>query len=182
MIWALGVSCLVYRELTWEAFLRVAREAIRTTGAIMVIMAVAVPFAWLLTVTHVPHDIVNFMLGTVSEPWLITLIILGLLLFVGLWLDTGPALIILAPIIHPIAIQIGMSPLQIGLIFTMGLGIGLFHPPIGTNLFVVCNVGKVSLGAVTLAIIPFWGAAIVALLAIAYIPALTTWLPRVMGY
>lgn len=182
VLWALAVSFVVYRELTWRALLSVAFETIRTTGAIMIVMAVAVPFAWLLTVTQVPRDVAMFMLGTVSSPWLMTLVILALLLFVGLWLDTGPALIILAPIIHPIALKMGMDPFQIGLIFTLGLGIGLFTPPVGTNLFVVCNVGKVNLLELTRAIVPFWLCALLVLVAIAFLPGLTAWLPRQLGY
>ncbi len=181
VIWALGVS-LFYRELSLRALLDVAFETIRTAGAIMIVMAVAVPFAWLLTVTQVPRDVAMFMLGTVSAPWLMTLVILVLLLFVGLWLDTGPALIILAPIIHPIALKMGMDPFQIGLIFTLGLGIGLFTPPVGTNLFVVCNVGRVSLLELTRAIVPFWLCALLVLIAIAFVPGLTAWLPRLLGY
>ncbi|MGN6766088.1 MAG: TRAP transporter large permease [Rhizobiaceae bacterium] len=182
VVWAMLVSITIYRQLTWEGLLRVSLETVRTTGAIMIIMAVAVPFAWLLTVAQVPNTVAHGLLGVFSDPTLKVMIILLILLFAGLWLDTGPALVILAPILHPIAVSLGLDPYQIGLIFTVGLGIGLFTPPVGTNLFVVCNVAKLDLWVVTRAIIPFWVASGIVLLAIAFIPSLTMWVPRHFGF
>lgn len=182
VVWALLVSVVVYRELTWKALLEVSKETVRTSGSIMIIMAVAVPFAWLLTVAQVPNTVANGLLGMVDTPFLKVLIILLILLFAGLWLDTGPALVILAPIIHPIAVKMGLDPYQIGLIFTVGLGIGLFTPPVGTNLFVVCNVAKLDLWAVTKAIVPFWVSSIIVLLMIAYLPWLTTFIPNYLNF
>lgn len=182
VVWALLVSVIVYRELTWKALLEVSKETVRTSGSIMIIMAVAVPFAWLLTVAQVPNTVAHGLLGMVDTPFLKVLIILLILLFAGLWLDTGPALVILAPIIHPIAVQMGLDPYQIGLIFTVGLGIGLFTPPVGTNLFVVCNVAKLDLWAVTKAIVPFWVSSVIVLLMIAYMPWLTTYIPNHLSF
>jgi tripartite ATP-independent transporter DctM subunit len=182
VVWALLVSVIVYRELTWKALLQVSIETVRTSGSIMIIMAVAVPFAWLLTVAQVPNTVANDLLGLVDTPFLKVAVILLILLFAGLWLDTGPALVILAPIIHPIAVKLGLDPYQIGLIFTVGLGIGLFTPPVGTNLFVVCNVAKLDLWGVTKAIVPFWVSSIIVLIMIAYLPWLTTAIPNYVGF
>lgn len=182
VVWALLVALAIYRELTWKGLLRVSLETIRTSGAIMIIMAVAVPFAWLLTVAQVPNTVAQGLLGAVSDPTLKVLMILLILLFVGLWLDTGPALVILAPIIHPIAVGMGLDPYQIGLIFTVGLGIGLFTPPVGTNLFVVCNVARLDLWSVTRAIVPFWVASCIVLVLISFVPSLTTFIPSYFGF
>jgi tripartite ATP-independent transporter DctM subunit len=182
VVWALLVSVIIYRELTWAGLKQISLETVRSSGAIMIIMAVAVPFAWLLTIAQVPNTVAHFLLGAVSDPTVKVLVILLILLFAGLWLDTGPALVILAPIIHPIAISMGMDPYQIGLIFTIGLGIGLFTPPVGTNLFVVCNVAKLDLWAVTRAIVPFWIASCIILLMVSFIPGLTGWVPDYLGF
>jgi len=181
-VWAMLVAVFIYRELTWKGLMQVSLETLRTSGAIMIIMAVAVPFAWLLTVAQVPNTVANGLLGAVADPTLKVAVILLILLFVGLWLDTGPALVILAPIVHPIAVKMGLDPYQIGLIFTVGLGIGLFTPPVGTNLFVVCNVAKIDLWTVTRAIVPFWVSSVIVLIMIAYIPALTTFIPSYFNF
>ena len=182
VVWAMLVAVFIYRELTWKGLMQVSLETLRTSGAIMIIMAVAVPFAWLLTVAQVPNTVANGLLGAVADPTLKVAVILLILLFVGLWLDTGPALVILAPIVHPIAVKMGLDPYQIGLIFTVGLGIGLFTPPVGTNLFVVCNVAKIDLWTVTRAIVPFWVSSVIVLIMIAYIPALTTFIPSYFNF
>ena len=182
VVWAMLVAVFIYRELTWKGLMQVSLETLRTSGAIMIIMAVAVPFAWLLTVAQVPNTVATGLLGAVADPTLKVAVILLILLFVGLWLDTGPALVILAPIVHPIAVKMGLDPYQIGLIFTVGLGIGLFTPPVGTNLFVVCNVAKIDLWTVTRAIVPFWVSSVIVLIMIAYIPALTTFIPSYFNF
>lgn len=91
-------------------------------------------------------------------------------------------MIILAPILHPIGIEAGLQPYQLGLIFTMALGIGLFTPPVGTNIFVVCNVAKVGVNAVTRRLIPFFITSNICLLLVAFIPETTEWLPRYFGF
>jgi len=101
---------------------------------------------------------------------------------VGFWLDLGPAMIILAPILVPIAKAAGFEPYQIGLIFTVTLGWGLFTPPIGTNIFVVCNVARLSIGEVSWRLVPFWIATAVAVALLVLFPSLSGWLPRLLGY
>lgn len=182
VIYALLVGALVYRELSWDVLWPSIIEAVSTTGAIMIIMAVAVPFSWLLTVEQVPQTIATWITslhgGAVVD---IVLVILALVV-VGLWLDLGPALIILAPILVPIAQSAGLEPYQIGVLFTVTLGVGLFTPPVGTNIFVVCNVAKLSIGAVSRRLVPFWVASAVAIVLLVIFPELTEWLPRMAGY
>ena len=151
VVWALFVGGLLYREITWAGLWRVGVETVRMTGAIMIIMAVSVPFSWILTVEQVPQTAAAALESCrrghdrhdPADPVLLT--------FVGTWADLGPSLVILAPILHPIGIEAGLAPYQLGMIFVIALGIGLFTPPVGTNIFVVCNVAKVGVNAVTLA-------------------------------
>ena len=181
VVYAFVVGTLVYRELPLAALWPSAVETVATTGAIMMIMALATPFAWILTVEQVPADVAGWLTALeVSDAARIALII-AVLVFVGLWIDLGPALIVLAPILTPIALASGLGPFQTGVIFTVALGVGLFTPPVGTNIFVVCNVARVDMGAVSKELVPFWLASAVVLALLALVPGLSEWLPRLMA-
>ncbi len=182
VIWALIVGGLVYRELTWASLWTTADEAARMTGAIMIIMAVATPFSWVLTVEQVPDWAAGLLHDSGAGPVVMILLIIALLTFVGTWADLGPTIIILAPIVHPIGLEAGLGPFQLGMIFVIAGGIGLFTPPVGTNIFVVCNVARVGVRAVTRRLWPFFITSNICLLIVAFVPATTEWLPRLFGY
>lgn len=182
VLYALAAGTLVYRELRWRDLLPAIHEAVVTTGSVMIIMAVAMPFGWILTVEQVPHTVASWIVDLHSGPLLTMLLIVLTLKVVGFWLDLGPAMIILAPILVPIAKAAGFEPYQIGLIFTVTLGWGLFTPPIGTNIFVVCNVARLSIGEVSWRLVPFWIATAVAVALLVFFPSLSGWLPRLLGY
>lgn len=182
VVYALLVGGIWYRELKWRDLVPAIIESVAITGSVMIIMAVAVPFGWLLTVTQVPHMAANWIAELHAGPVATMLLIILVLKVVGFWLDLGPAMIILAPILVPIAKHAGFEPLQIGLIFTLTLGWGLFTPPIGTNIFVVCNVAKIDIGPVSKRLIPFWFATAFAIALLIFFPALTGWLPGLLGY
>ncbi|KTS77642.1 C4-dicarboxylate ABC transporter permease [Pseudomonas oryzihabitans] len=182
VLYALVAGMLVYRELRWRDLLPAIHEAVVTTGSVMIIMAVAMPFGWILTVEQVPHTVAGWIVDLHTGPLLTMLLIVLTLKVVGFWLDLGPAMIILAPILVPIAKAAGFEPYQIGLIFTVTLGWGLFTPPIGTNIFVVCNVARLSIGEVSWRLVPFWLATAVAVALLVFFPSLSGWLPRLLGY
>ncbi|APQ12749.1 C4-dicarboxylate ABC transporter permease [Pseudomonas oryzihabitans] len=182
VLYALVAGALVYRELRWRDLLPAIHEAVVTTGSVMIIMAVAMPFGWILTVEQVPHTVAGWIVDLHTGPLLTMLLIVLTLKVVGFWLDLGPAMIILAPILVPIAKAAGFEPYQIGLIFTVTLGWGLFTPPIGTNIFVVCNVARLSIGEVSWRLVPFWMATAVAVALLVLFPSLSGWLPRLLGY
>ena len=182
VIYAFLVGVFVYRELPWRELYPAAVETVTTTGSIMMIMAVATPFAWILTIEQVPlHATAWIASATASNAGTVVLVLL-LLAFVGLWLDLGPALIILAPILHPVLLKAGLGVYQTGILFSVMLGIGLFTPPVGTNIFVVCNVAKIDMGSVSRRLVPFWLASVVAVAALALFPPLTEWLPKHLGF
>ncbi|MFT4149158.1 MAG: TRAP transporter large permease [Paracoccaceae bacterium] len=182
VIWALLVGGLIYRELTWKSLWEVCDETARMTGAIMIIMAVATPFSWVLTVEQVPDWAASLLHNSGAGPVVMILLIILLLTFVGTWADLGPTIIILAPIVHPIGLEAGLQPYQLGLIFVISGGIGLFTPPVGTNIFVVCNIAKVGVNAVTRRLWPFFITSNICLLIVAFVPATTEWLPKVFGF
>ena len=181
VVYALVAGLLIYRELTLAEIHEALVETVSGTGAVMLIMALATPFAWILTVEQVPvmaKDLIEHVgagpLGTVA-------LVLLILLFVGTFLDLGPAMIVLAPILAPVLVEAGLAPYQIGVLFTVALGIGLYTPPVGTNLFVVCNVGHVSIAAVSRELVPFWLASALVLVLLVVFPGLSEWLPGLFG-
>jgi tripartite ATP-independent transporter DctM subunit len=180
--WALLVGAFVYRELTIAGLWKVVLESVRMTGAIMIIMAVSTPFSWILTVEQVPQGAAGLLANVGLGDTVTVILILLLLTFVGTWADLGPSLIILAPILHPIGIGAGLGAYQLGLIFVVALGIGLFTPPVGTNIFVVSNIAKIGVNAVTWRLIPFFVTSNVCLLVIAFYPPATEFLPRFFGF
>lgn len=182
VLYAWVAGALIYRELSWWDLVPAMVEAVVTTGAVMIIMAVATPFGWILTFEQVPHSVAEWIAAVQAGPSMTILMIILALAFVGLWMDLGPAIIILAPILVPIAKAAGFDPYQIGMLFTVTLGLGLFTPPVGTNIFVVCNVGQVGIGAVSRRLIPFWIATFIVIGLLAAFPGLSSWLPGVMGY
>lgn len=181
VIYALAVGLLVYRELRIRDLRGIARDALATTGAIMMVMAVATPFAWVLTVERVPMVAASWISGLHASPAVTITLVLVLLKVVGFWLDLGPALVILGPILHPIARTAGFGEYQIGLLFIVTLGIGLFTPPIGTNIFVVCNVARIDMWAVSRRLAPYWAASVACVVLLALAAPLTEWLPHVFG-
>ncbi|QWA13337.1 TRAP transporter large permease [Sodalis ligni] len=182
VVYALLAGGVFYRELSWRDIIPAIVESVAITGSVMIIMAVAVPFGWLLTVTQVPHMAAAWITSLHCGPLVTVLLVILLLKVVGFWLDLGPAMIILAPILVPIAKQAGLAPYQIGLIFTLTLGWGLFTPPVGSNIFVVCNVAKIDIGPVSRRLIPFWIATAFAIALLVLFPSLTEWLPALLGY
>lgn len=182
VVWAIVVGMVIYREMTWGALWKVGDETVRMTGAIMIIMAVSVPFSWILTVEEVPAWTASLLHDVGAGPTVTILLIILLLTFVGTWADLGPTIIILAPILHPIGLEAGLAPYQLGLIFVISGGIGLFTPPVGTNIFVVCNIARIGVNPVTRRLLPFFISSNICLLIIAFVPATTEWLPKYFGF
>lgn len=181
VLYALVAGFVIYRELPLRALYPIARDTVAGTGAIMLIMALATPFSWILTVERIPAMAAALITDLQAPPAVTIAAIIAVLLFVGLWLDLGPALVILAPILEPIGKAAGLGDLQLGVITTMALGVGLFTPPVGTNIFVVCTIANVGVGDVIRDLVPFWLASLICLALLAAFPALTQWLPGQFG-
>jgi tripartite ATP-independent transporter DctM subunit len=182
VVYSLLVGAFVYRTLKWQHLIPAIRATVITTGSVMIIMAAATPFGWILTVEQIPHTVASWITDLHAGPFATMAIIVLVLKIMGFWLDLGPALIILAPILVPVARLAGFDPYQIGLIFTMTLGWGLFTPPIGTNIFVVCNVARIDIASVSRQLLPFWVATAIAIALTVLIPGMTQWLPTLFNY
>lgn len=177
VIYAIVVCAFVYGELRWGDFPRMLNETAVITGVVVLCIAAAAPFAWLLTIEQVPQQVAEAMLGFSASPVLLVLSMILVLLLIGTFLDLTPAMLILVPVFLPIAAAIGMPDLQFALMVTMALAIGQCTPPLGVSLFVACGVANCRIADITPPLVPFLLALLVALLATAFWAPLTVWLP-----
>lgn len=178
VLWALIVSGLVYRELTRKAFYEALVDTVKVTAIVVLCIGATKPFAWLLTVEQVPQQLAEFMLGATSSALMIKLMMLAILLLVGTVIDLTPAMILLVPILMPIATEIGMEKIHFGVMLILALAIGQSTPPVGISLFVACSVAKARMGEVAVPLLPFLLALVVALLIVTLWPATVLWLPN----
>jgi C4-dicarboxylate transporter DctM subunit len=179
-IYAMLVVGLVYREMGWSDILQSAGRSMYLTAQVFVIVAAGGVFAWLLTVNDVPQGLVRSVLALEMPPWAVLLAINLLLLFVGMFLDTASSILVLTPLLAPLAKALGVDPVHFGVIVVMNLSIGTFTPPFGINLFVGQAVFKLPLSVIYPGIWPFLVAALFALALVTYLPGLSLALPRLM--
>lgn len=182
-IWALLVTVLVYRALSWGDFVIAVRSSVRTTAVVFLLVGTATAFAWLLAMYRLPEILTDGMLAISSNPIVILLLINICLLLLGAVMDMAALILITTPIFLPVVTAIGVDPVQFGMVMMMNLGLGLTTPPVGAVLFVGCAIGQIRMEQVMRTIIPFWCAILVALLLTTYWPAVSLTLPRLLlGY
>ncbi len=179
VVYALFVTLLVYRSLSFGDFIAATKAAVRTTAMVLMVIGCAASFGWLLAYLKVPAALVGALQDFSDNPIVILLLINVVLLILGTFMDMSPLIVITTPIFLPVAQAFGIDPVHFGVILVLNLGIGLCTPPVGAVLFVGCAVGKVSIWSVMRSIWPFYGAAFGTLMAVSYIPALSLWLPGV---
>lgn len=173
VIYSLLLSLLLYRDLTWKRFCDAIIEAGVATGVVMLVIMGSSVIGWLLTFDQVPTRFAEWVAATIQNKYLVIFALNILMLLVGMPLDLPPAILLLGPIFVPLAKTIGLDPVQLGLMMIINLGVGLYTPPIGTTLFISSSIAKSSLAETTRELWPFLGVALLLLLAVSYIPALT---------
>jgi tripartite ATP-independent transporter DctM subunit len=181
VLWAFILAVVVYREVPLKALPRIVIGSARTTGIVMLLVAVSQAMSGLLTEEHVPRHVSEALLAFSSNPLMILLTINIILLVVGVFMDMTPAVLVFTPIFLPVAVGIGIDPVHFGMILIANLCIGLCTPPVGTCLFLGCSVGKSNIAKVSLAMLPFYAAMVAGLILITYWPALSLWLPKALG-
>ena len=169
-VYAALVTCFVFRELSWRDIVEAAGETALFTAQILIIVACAGVFAWLLTVNQVPAAMVGWLQAMQVPAWLLLLFINILLLAVGCFLDPLSAILLLTPLLVPMVKAVGVDTVHFGIVVTVNLAIGLFHPPFGINIFVAQSVLGLRLGAIYRGIIPFVVIYLIALAIITYMP------------
>jgi TRAP-type C4-dicarboxylate transport system permease large subunit len=181
VLWALFLGLVRYRTMTLKTLAQATFDTIETTASVLFIVTAASIFAWLLTTTQAAQVLADWILSITSNKLVFLFLANLLILFVGCFIDTIAAITILVPILLPIALKLGIDPIQFGLIVTLNLMIGLMTPPLGMVLFVLARISKLSVARTTMAILPWLVPLFAGLIAITYIPALTLWLPQQMG-
>lgn len=179
--YALFVGGIVYRALSWRDLYEMCVRTTRITGVIFLIIASATILGWWMTFNQIPQAIAEALLSVSSDPNVIIGLILLLLLLIGMFMDINAILIILAPVLAPLTVKIGMDPVHAGIMIILALNISLMTPPVGACLFVLASVTKEKVEAIASALWPFLLAEVLILVVIAYWPGLTLFIPRLLG-
>lgn len=177
VFYAFFVGFFVYKELNLKNLMGIFTKSALTTSIIMIIIANAGVLGWILTRERVPQLVAESFLQFTESPILFLILINVLLLFIGMVFETAAAIIILAPILAPIAVMVGIDPVHFGIIMVVNLAIGMVTPPVGVNLFVAAPIADTSLERLSRAVLPFFLILIVNVLVISFVPSISTFLP-----
>lgn len=182
--YALLVGGLLFRELTWLNLYACFVKSAVLSGLVLLIIALAQTFAFMLTIYQVPHGMAELLIGLAHQygSWLFFGLSLLILIIMGAVLEGAAALIIFGPLLVPVAVQLGIDPLQFGLLLVLAMGIGLFSPPLGLGLYACCSIGQVSVESTSRAIVKYIGVLLAGLVLLAAFPAISLFLPRHYGF
>lgn len=168
----------VYKEITVKDISPILLETVKTSAIVLLLISTSIAMSWVMSYENIPQEISNTLLSISDNPIVILIIINLILLFVGVFMDMTPAVLIFTPIFLPIVTKLGMDPIHFGIIMIMNLCIGLCTPPVGSVLFVGCSVAGLKIQQVIKPLLPLFLVMIAVLLLITYFPELTLWLPR----
>ena len=175
------LSIFIYREINLSDLKALLLKSVETTAIVMFLISTSMAMSWILAYENIPAIVANAMVTLSDNPIIILLLINLVLLIVGIFMDITPAVLIFTPIFLPVAVELGMSPLHFGIMMVLNLCIGLCTPPVGSILFVGCAIAKTSISKIVRPMIPMYLAMILALMLVAYVPALSEALPRFFG-
>jgi C4-dicarboxylate transporter DctM subunit len=182
IFYTLFVGLVLHRELKFGALLNSLRTTTWITGRVLLILFTATVFGRLLVEQRIPAIIADSMLGLTDNIYIIWLLVIGFLLFIGMFMETLAAIMILVPVLLPVMYTLGMDPTHVGIVVICTLSVGFQTPPLGENLFVASGIGGSSIEAIVAKIHPFVVSSVVAVFLIAYFPQLSLWLPGLLGY
>ena len=178
VLYALIVGAFVFKNITVKMILDSLWSAGKTTANLFVITSISAVFAWAIGVEQIPQQLSAFMLGITDSPYVMLLIINVILIIVGMWMETSAAVLLFAPILAPIAVH----PVHFAVVMIVNLTIGLITPPVGVVLYATSNVGKLKFERVVKSTMPLILLAVVILLLVTFIPELSLFLPRLLGF
>lgn len=178
--YAFLVGVVIYREIKLKKIIHIMTQSVVTTSTIMFILASAGLFGWILTREGIPQTVAQFFMSISDNPIIFLLLVNVFLLIVGMFMETNASIIILAPLLVPVAMQLGIDPVHFGIIMIVNLAIGMCTPPLGINLFISAQLAKINLLQITRGMIPFYIVLIVTLMVITYIPQISMFLPNLL--
>ncbi|MHB0853276.1 TRAP transporter large permease [Stutzerimonas nitrititolerans] len=180
VIWAFFVTMFIYRDYKWRDLPKLLHRTVRTLSIVMILIAFAGAFGYIMTLMQIPSKITSMFLTLSDNRYVILMCINFMLLALGTLMDMAPLILILTPILMPVITGIGVDPVHFGMIMLVNLGIGLITPPVGAVLFVGAAIGKVTIENTVKALLPFYAALFMVLMAVTYIPAISLWLPSIV--
>lgn len=181
VVYALFVGIFVYKEIKISDLPKALVKSMETAAMVDIIIAAANLLSWIMSVTQISNQVVGFLSGFIVNKYIYLLVLMLLLFIVGALMDTVAAIIIIAPVIVPMGIQLGLDPLHLGMIFVINLVIGYVTPPFGYNLFTACSVTGLKFNDVVKGVFPFLLIEMAAVMLFAYVPVIITWLPGLLG-
>jgi tripartite ATP-independent transporter DctM subunit len=177
VIWAFFVTMFIYRDYKWKDLPKLMHRTVKTLCIVMILIGFASAFGYIMTLMQIPLKITTMFTELSDNRYVILFYINILLLVLGTLMDMAPLILIMTPILLPVVKLLGVDPVHFGMIMMVNLGIGLLTPPVGGVLFVGAAIAKLPIETVTKALMPFFGALLLVLAAVTYIPALSLWLP-----
>lgn len=177
------ILAFIYKEISWKDVPDILIKTVKTTGIVMLLIATSIALSWVMSFENIPQTVSDGLLSVSSDPFVILIMINLILLFVGIFMDMTPAVLIFTPIFLPIVTtQLGLDPIHFGIIMILNLNIGLCTPPVGSVLFIGCSVANLKIQDVIKPLIPFFIAMIVVLMIITFFPSLSLFVPRLFGF
>lgn len=180
VIYALVIIAFLYRSLSFTDLLESLKATVRTTAMVMILVATAASFAYLLSIYRMPELVMATLTGISDNPIIILLLINLAFLVLGCFMDMAALILICTPIFLPVAVASGMDPVQFGILMMMNLGLGLTTPPVGACLFLGCSIARIPMEKTILTIWPFYLAILVVLMLVTFVPAVSLWLPNML--
>ena len=171
----------VYKEIKFNYIPKILLDSAKTSAVVMLLIAASMGMSWIMSYENIPQNLSDFLLNISDNKIIILFIINILLLFVGIFMDITPAVLIFTPIFLPVVKTLGIDPIQFGIMMVLNLCIGLCTPPVGSVLFVGIGIAKTSIEKVIRPLLPMFFAMILALILITFIPQITLWLPRIFN-
>jgi tripartite ATP-independent transporter DctM subunit len=181
VVWAFFVTMFIYRDYQWKDLPKLVHRVVKTVTVVMILIGFAACFGYIMTLMQIPLKITQAFTALSDNPYLILLYINLMLLALGTLMDMAPLILILTPILLPVVKTLGVDPVHFGIIIMVNLGIGLITPPVGSVLFVGAAVSKLSIETVVKAMMPFFLILLGMLAVVTYVPAVSMWLPRLLG-
>ncbi|MFA6505805.1 MAG: TRAP transporter large permease [Treponemataceae bacterium] len=178
--YAFLLSVIVYKEIKISDLPKLLLETVEMNGMVMLMVATATIFSWIVTSEQIPKHIAVFLTSVIHDKYTMLFVFNVILLVAGCILDLTPAMIIFIPVLAPIAMQMGVNPIHFGAIVVVNLGIGLFTPPVGAVLFVCCSIAQVNMRDVIKGFLPFFIGMLCVLALVTYVPAISLWLPSML--
>ncbi len=171
------VLALIYKEITLHDIPQIVLQSVKTTSIVLILVATCIGLSWIMAYENIPQSVSSTLLGLSDNSFVILLLINLILLFVGIFMDMTPAVLIFTPIFLPIVMEMGIDPVHFGIIMVLNLSVGLCTPPVGSVLFIGCSIANVKIEKVIKPLLPMFIAMIICLLLVTYIPQLSLWLP-----